>query len=312
MSKEYKLGQIVTINGTKCRVIKSDDDCEGCILNNQGEFYSHSKFGCLSLKCSSLERKDDKDVKFEPISEINKNKNKKEMYKVKQSDIKGAIKDFPIEVVQKMVERHIEQDGNANIEFKDKFDVLGYFTWKDTIEGVDFWSEVIDYKNFDLFFERYPKSGHPKLENAEFPLPPEKMRVWIRGNKDRGEEVIKALTDLGAKNNFKHHGWNEYAIFFIDKNNEVDSTLKESTLAAFIANFYKEIILHWKPKDKELVWAWDDWCFFERYLIFYDAKNCCAFYSKDGGRNGCNYDHYAPFEGEYPDWAKEAQKKLED
>ena len=35
MSKEYKLGQIVTINGTKCSVIKSDDDCEGCILNNQ-------------------------------------------------------------------------------------------------------------------------------------------------------------------------------------------------------------------------------------------------------------------------------------
>ena len=164
MSKEYKLGQIVTINGTKCRVAKSDNTCKGCIFRFTG--------GCLGHKCSSSERKDGKSIKFEPISEINKNKNKEEMYKVKQSDLKGAIKDFPIEVVQKMVERHIEQDGNANIEFKDKFDVLGYFTWKDTIEGVDFWSKVIDYKNFDLFFERYPKSVHPKLENAEFPLPP--------------------------------------------------------------------------------------------------------------------------------------------
>ena len=311
MSKEYKLGQIVNINGTKCRVIKSDDDCEGCILNNQGEFYSHSKFGCLSLKCSSLERKDGKDIKFEPISEINKNKNKEEMYKVKQSDIKGAIKDFPIEVVQKMVERHIEQDGNANIEFKDKFDVLGYFTWKDTIEGVDFWSNVIDYKNFDLFFERYPKSGHPKSCNNEFPLPPENMRVWIRGNKERGSEVIKALTDLGANNKYNYKGDDCESIYSIISGNNITATEKGYDKASLVANFYTEIKLPWKPKDKELVWAWDDYDACRRVAIFFDSRNNCAF-SYEGERNGHVFDNYAPFEGEYPQWEKESRKKLED
>ena len=163
-----------------------------------------------------------------------------------------------------------------------------------------------------MFFKRYPKSGNSQSCNNEFPLPPENMRVWIRGNKDRGEEVIKALTDLGANNKYNYKGDDCESIYSIISGNSITATEKGYDKASLIANFYTEIKLTWKPKDKELVWAWDDWCFFERYLIFYDAKNCCAFYSKDGGRNGCNYDHYAPFEGEYPDWAKEAQKKLED
>ena len=237
------------------------------------------------------------------------------MYKVKQSDLKGAIKDFPIEVVQKMVERHIEQDGNANIEFKDKFDVLGYFTWKDTIEGVDFWSNVIDYKNFDLFFERYPKSGNYKSKNAEFPLPPEKMRVWIRGNKERGSEVIKALTDLGGENNYKETGKSDDCIYYIDfymNSNIITSDYIESQPSRFVANLYNEIKLPWKPKDKELVWAWDKYSILGRAARFYDAKNNCVFFADDGRRNGTPFQHYAPYEGEWPEWAKEAVKSLED
>ena len=67
----------------------------------------------------------------------------------------------------------------------------------------------------------------------------------------------------------------------------------------------------WKPKDKELVWAWDDDDDCRRAAIFYDSKNNCAF-SYEGERNGHVFDNYAQFEGEYPQWAKEALSKLEE
>ena len=67
----------------------------------------------------------------------------------------------------------------------------------------------------------------------------------------------------------------------------------------------------WKPKDKELVWAWDDYDYCSRVLAFYDIKNNCCF-CLDGMRNGANYEHYESFEGEYPKWAKEALNKLEE
>ena len=46
-------------------------------------------------------------------------------------------------------------------------------------------------------------------ETTKFSLPPDKMRVWIRGNKERGKEVIKALTDLGAKDKYNQGGGSE-------------------------------------------------------------------------------------------------------
>ena len=42
-------------------------------------------------------------------------KNQTVMYKVKQSDLIGDIKGFPIEVVQKMVERQVEQGNKADV-----------------------------------------------------------------------------------------------------------------------------------------------------------------------------------------------------
>ena len=225
--KEYKLGQIVTIKGTKCRVTKSNGDCDGCAHRNSSGHCDDDKG---EHKCIGPWRSDHTNIIFKPIPSAHK-------------DVNSAL------------------------------------------------GESIQ---------------------SEFPLPPENMRVWIRGNKERGEEVIKALTDLGAKNNFKHHVWNEDAIFFIDKNNEVDSTVKESTLAAFIANFYKEIKLPYKPKDKELVWAWDENFHFGKMLMFYDSKNRRSFNTVLGNRIGYRHDHYAPYEGDWPQWAKEAVKKLED
>jgi len=68
----------------------------------------------------------------------------------------------------------------------------------------------------------------------------------------------------------------------------------------------------WAPDDKELVWCWDDDTEFGRILKFYDAKNCVTYNANNGRRNASGFDHYAPFEGEYPEWAKVAKKKLEE
>lgn len=84
-----------------------------------------------------------------------------EKYKVKKEDLIGGIADFPIEVVQKMVVHQVEQGNEADvtafqlINLIDKED--GGFHWEDTIEGGDFWNYVIYCKDFDLFFEKYPK-----------------------------------------------------------------------------------------------------------------------------------------------------------
>lgn len=146
----------------------------------------------------------------------------------------------------------------------------------------------------------------------EFPLPPKNMRVWIHGNKERGEEVIKALTDLGAKNIINQSGDQEEFIYFITIKGLIDIVSVGSDEASWISILYKEIKLPWKPKDKELVWAWDKNCSFGRCLRFYDAHNNLTFHSIYGDRLGARYDHYAPYEGKWPEWAKDAQKKLKE
>ena len=62
--------------------------------------------------------------------------------------------------------------------------------------------------------------------------------------------------------------------------------------------------------DGQLVWCWSHAETHSRHLKFYDTKNKCT-YSYNGDRDGCDYDNYEPFEGNYPDWALEAFQTLE-
>ena len=80
-------------------------------------------------------------------------------YKVEKKDLIGEIKDFPIEVVQKMIDTQINQYGKEDISVFQKSPNSSYgFIWGDTKEGFDFWMRVIDNKKFDVFFEKYPKN----------------------------------------------------------------------------------------------------------------------------------------------------------
>lgn len=73
----------------------------------------------------------------------------------------GEIADFPIEIVEKMLERQVEQGYARDVSVFEKYKCSGGlsygFAWYDTNDGKDFWNDVINNKNFALFFERYPK-----------------------------------------------------------------------------------------------------------------------------------------------------------
>lgn len=88
------------------------------------------------------------------------------MYKVKQSDLKGQIKDFPIEIVQKMVSKQVHQGNKADVGV---FQICtsscvdnGGFDWARTKEGSGFWNSIITNINFDVFFKKYPKIKEKK------------------------------------------------------------------------------------------------------------------------------------------------------
>jgi hypothetical protein len=77
----------------------------------------------------------------------------------------GELAGFPCEVVDRMLECQQEQGNPASVRaFELDTTAAGYeggFRWADSAEGQDFWQEVIDERNFDLFFERYPQGRKP-------------------------------------------------------------------------------------------------------------------------------------------------------
>ena len=92
------------------------------------------------------------------------------MYKVKQEDLIGDIEGFPIEAVQRMIECQIEQGNKDDVTvFQNKNSCGiedGGFDWIKTKEFLAFWDDVICVKNFNTFFEKYPKDKKESTINT--------------------------------------------------------------------------------------------------------------------------------------------------
>ena len=95
---------------------------------------------------------------------------------VEQSDLIGAIKDFPIEVVQEMVNEQVRQGNKADVDVFQKNacrgGICGGFIWDRTVMGESFWCDVISNRKFNLFFQKYPKkqsSPEQKCVSIEVP-----------------------------------------------------------------------------------------------------------------------------------------------
>lgn len=132
----------------------------------------------------------------------------KAIFKVEQSDLVGDIKDMPIEVVEKMIEEQVAQGNCPNVEIFQKNltadNVDGGFNWYKSDGGSEFWIEVIENDNFELFFEKYPKK--PNL-------------VYIVGDSEIGMDIIKTLEKYGGINEHNYKGERNDAVYYIEPNN---------------------------------------------------------------------------------------------
>lgn len=80
-----------------------------------------------------------------------------------------------------------------------------------------------------------------------------KCKVYIKGVQGRGNEVIKALTDLGAENRLSYDGEDPEIMFFISHNHVINGAFEGSELAEVIMDYYREIRLPEQWKDGDLL-----------------------------------------------------------
>lgn len=73
----------------------------------------------------------------------------------------GDLKGFPTEIVEKMLERQVEQGNPKDVSVFEKVRSStkpeNGFNWHDTIEGIEFWCAVLLFKKIYVFFAKYPK-----------------------------------------------------------------------------------------------------------------------------------------------------------
>lgn len=79
--------------------------------------------------------------------------------------------EVPQEIVELMLQRQVEQGNARDISvFQCKYNSnknQSGFTWMDTIEGYDFWNNVLFKKEFNVFFEKYPKKENKRIKKQE-------------------------------------------------------------------------------------------------------------------------------------------------
>jgi hypothetical protein len=152
--------------------------------------------------------------------------------KVTTKDLIGDLENFPIEVVEKMLEKQYKQVNKKDITVFQENNISdiqhGGFRWENTIEGYEFWNDVIYFKKFDRFFGRYPK-----LSN----------NVYIYGDDKLYENVIKTLERRGGINTKGLLGNSDYAVYYIDpKTNQIERcTQDDEKLYNVITSTFEKI-----------------------------------------------------------------------
>ena len=112
---------------------------------------------------------------------------------------KGELIGFPKEIIARMLECQEEQGNKEDISVFEKRVVAGDFnkgfTWHKTKEGNIFWSDVINNKDFNHFFEKYPKKQeYQELKNNKKEEDSQEFRV--------GDKVIDiAIREIGFVKN---------------------------------------------------------------------------------------------------------------
>lgn len=162
--------------------------------------------------------------------------------KVTTKDLIGDLVNFPIEIVEKMLNEQFKQMGKTDIAIfqYNRTDAKEGFCWDNTVDGHDFWNDVIRGKKFDLFFERYPR---------RYPLHPKSKAVYIRGDVNNGKNVIKELESRGGINHHNYFGDVNGLLYFIDP--VTNYIVKSSRLDVPLQNLLKTVYTEISPCESE-------------------------------------------------------------
>jgi hypothetical protein len=72
---------------------------------------------------------------------------------------KGELKNIPLEIIAKMLERQEEQGFGRNLEILQESRISSEgFIWQNTVEGYNFWNSILISEKYCLFFQKYPKN----------------------------------------------------------------------------------------------------------------------------------------------------------
>ena len=86
-------------------------------------------------------------------------------------EFNGDLKGFPEEVVEKMLERQVEQGNKRDVSVFEKDSwadqPAGGFDWSSSPEELLFWCAIIEDKDFELFFKLYPKQEARTVKKDE-------------------------------------------------------------------------------------------------------------------------------------------------
>ena len=138
---------------------------------------------------------------------------------------KGEIAGFPQEIVEKMLERQVEQGNKRDVSVFERTCTGGFF-WDITIEGQLFWSSVIKNKNFDVFFAKYPKNQYPRVMMVRSTGITWKKRVVFAEKKGGFMSWIRAKTMADAENEVETCWW-KYAKDVEPEPEQIELTIDE-------------------------------------------------------------------------------------
>ena len=156
---------------------------------------------------------------------------------ITEHNLTGEINNFPIEVVEKMVEEQMNQGNKPNVNLftidKCATRYEGGFNWESTRDGFRFWEKIIKEELFDLFFERYPR----KLKTNKL------VYIYNEVN-NNGSAIIKTLENYGGINRYNLSGNEYHSLYYIEPNtNEIKICRKnkDNKLYNLIKSLFTEV-----------------------------------------------------------------------
>lgn len=180
---------------------------------------------------------------------------------------KGDLVGFPKEIIKRMLDCQEKQGYQRNVSVFEKYIYAGMdekgFDWEENKEGLDFWRQVLIQRNFDLFFEKYPKQDKSinivRVENKENNSTPnftyaENSCDIVIDSEDAqkfkvGDEVIYFITNkIGTVKEVKKHKFDNYIDIIVDYGNndvceyEIGSEIKRPFLLHYREDYNYDVI----------------------------------------------------------------------